>query len=64
MLWGFERVKNRDGKVIKVDIKWDEQFVACGESDKMEDILNFFWNPSTPRKGAWRQDVQEYLSKI
>ena len=34
-----DRVKKRDDKVIKVYIKWDEQFVACGESDKMEDIL-------------------------
>ena len=49
----FERVKIRYDKVIKVDIKWDEQFVACGESDKMEDILkNLLWNPSIPRKGS------------
>ena len=28
---GFvDRVKTRDEKVIEVDIKWDEQFVACG----------------------------------
>ena len=61
----FERVKTRDYKVIKVDIKWDEQFVACGESDKMEIILKKHrWDPSTPRKGALRQDVREYLRKI
>ena len=42
-------------KVIKVDIKWDEQFVAFGESDKMEETMKkHLWNPSTPRKGAWR----------
>ena len=61
-MWFFgvvERVKTRDEKLIKVDIKWDEQFVACGESDKMEEILKkHFWNPSTPRKGTWRQDVR------
>ena len=34
-----ERVNTRYDKVIKVDIKWDEQFVACGESDKIEDTL-------------------------
>ena len=34
-----DRVKTRYDKVIKVDIKWDEQFVACGESEKMEEIL-------------------------
>ena len=41
-MWCFgvvERVKKRDDKVIKVDIKWDEQFVTCGESDKMKDRL-------------------------
>ena len=32
-------MKKRFYKVIKVVIKWDEQFVACGESDKMEEIL-------------------------
>ena len=60
-----ERVNTRDDKVKKVDIKWDEQFLACGESDKMEDILKkHLWNPSTPRKGAWRQDVREYFRTI
>ena len=58
-------MKKRDDKLIRVDIKWDEQFVACGESDKMEEILKKnLWNPSTPRKGAWRQDVREYLRTI
>ena len=32
-------MKTRYDKVITVDIKWDEEFVACGESDKMEEIL-------------------------
>ena len=32
---GFvERVKTRAERVIKVGIKRDEQFIACGESDK------------------------------
>ena len=54
-----ERVKTRDDRVIKVDIKWNEQFCACDESDKMGDILKErLWNPITPRKGAWIQDVQ------
>ena len=34
-----DRVKTRYDKVIKVDIEWNEKFVACGESDKMEKIL-------------------------
>ena len=47
----FEIVKTRDDKVIKVYIKWDEQFFACGESEKMEEILKkHLWNTSTPRK--------------
>ena len=37
---GFvQRVKKRDDRMIKVDIKWDEQVFVCGESDKMEEIL-------------------------
>ena len=32
-------VKTSYYKVIKLDIKWDEQFVAYGESEKMEEIL-------------------------
>ena len=35
----INRVKTRYDKVIKVEIKWDEQFFACGESDKIEEIL-------------------------
>ena len=32
-------VKRRDDKMIKVDIKWEEYFIACGESDLTEEIL-------------------------
>ena len=60
-----ERVKTGDNKAIKVDIKWDEKFVACGESNKMEEISNFFLCiPSTTRKDVWRQDIREYLRTI
>ena len=34
-----DRLNTRDGKVIKVYIKWYAQFFACGESDKTEEIL-------------------------
>ena len=34
-----KRVKIRYDKMIKVDIKWEECFIACGESDRTEDIL-------------------------
>ena len=55
----------RYDKVIKVYIKWDEKFDACGESEKMEEILKKrLWNPRTLSKGAWRQDVREYLRTI
>ena len=37
-----DRVKKRDDRVIEVDIKWDEQFVACSESNKMEEIYIYF----------------------
>ena len=33
------RFNRRDNKMIKVDIKWEESFIACGESDLTEDIL-------------------------
>ena len=33
------RVKRRDDKTIKVDIKWEESFIACGESDLTEERL-------------------------
>ena len=32
------RVERRDDKMIKVDIKWEEYFIACGESDLTEKI--------------------------
>ena len=37
-----KRVKTRDEKVIKVDIKWDENFIAYGGSDRIKDILECF----------------------
>ena len=37
-----EIVKTTDYRLIKVDIKRDEHFVACGESKKMEEILKTF----------------------
>ena len=49
-----ERVKTRGEKVIKVYIKWDEQFVACGESGKMEEILKktFVGSQHTEERGV------------
>ena len=35
----FTRVNRRDDKMIRVDIKWEESFIACGESDLTEDII-------------------------
>ena len=37
--------------MIKVDIKWEESFIACGKSDLTEKILKkHLWNPETPNK--------------
>ena len=33
------RVKRSDDNMIKVDIKWEEYFIACVESDLTEEIL-------------------------
>ena len=36
--------------MIKVDIKWEESFISCGESDLTEEILKkHLWNPETPK---------------
>ena len=36
--------------MIKVDIKLEESFNACGESDLTEEILKkHLWNPETPK---------------
>ena len=59
------RVKRRDNKMIKVDIKWEEFFIACGEIDITEEILKkHFWNQETPKKYVWRQNVRRYLATI
>ena len=59
------RVKRRDDKMIKVDIKWEESFIACGEIYLTEEILKkHSWNPETPKKYAWRQNVRRYLTTI
>ena len=51
--------------MIKLDIKWEEYFIACGESDLTEEILKkHLWNPETPKKYAWRQNVRQYLTTI
>ena len=46
----FTRVKRRDDKMIKVDIKWEESSIAYGEIDLTEEILKKnLWNPETPK---------------
>ena len=59
------RVKRRDDKMIKLDIKQEELFIACGESDLTEEILKkHLWNLETPKQYAWRQNVRRYLTTI
>ena len=58
-------INRRDDKMIKVDIKWERSFIACGESDLTEEILKkHLWNPETPKKYAWRQNVRQYLTTM
>ena len=50
-----QRVKQRDDKVIIVDVKWEKEFVACVESELTKEVLKkSLWNLETPKKGAWR----------
>ena len=35
----FTRVKRSNDRMIKVDIKWEESFIDCGESDLTAEIL-------------------------
>ena len=59
------RVKRRDDMMIKVDIKWEESFIDCGEIDLTEEIVkNHLWNPETPKTYAWRQNVRRHLTTI
>ena len=51
--------------MIKVDIKWEEYLIDCGEIGLTEEILKKkLWNPETPKKYAWRQNVRRYLTTI
>jgi len=59
-----QRVKKMCDKEIKVLVKWEEEFLDVGENEVGEEILKRrMWNPETPRKGAWRQDMREFLKK-
>ena len=59
------RVKRRDDKMIKVDIRWEEYFIAFGESYLTEDILKkHLWNLEKRKKYTWMQNVQRYLTTI
>ena len=44
------RFKRRDDEMIKVDIKWEESFIACCESDLTKVILKkHYCNLETPK---------------
>ena len=58
-------VKRTDDKMIKLDIKWEESFIACGERDITEDILKkHLGNTETPKKYVWRQNVRQYFELL
>ena len=47
------------------DFKWDTAFIGQAEADESEEKLKKnAWNPEKPKKGSWRQDVQDRLRKI
>ena len=49
------RATRRDNKVIMTEIKWDKDFITCGEPAITKELLKkSLWNPETPKKGAWR----------
>ena len=57
--------QEKNENMIKVDIKWEESFIACGERDITEDILKkHLGNTETPKKYVWRQNVRRYLTTI
>ena len=38
--------------------------MAFGENEEGKEILKKrMWNPETPRRGVWRQDMQEFVKK-
>ena len=59
------RVKRRDGNMIKVDIKWEESFISCGEIYLTEEILKKTLVESRDaEKYVWRQNIRRYLTTI
>ena len=50
--------------MIKLHIKWEESFIACGESDLTEEILKKIVESGDAEKYAWRQNVPRYLTTI
>ena len=57
-MWCFgvvQRVIRRDNKVIMTEIKWDKEFIACGEPAMTKELpKKSLWNLETRKKGAWR----------
>ena len=53
--------------MITVDIKWEESFITCGESDLTEDILKrHLWNPEPSKNmhgGRMYDDTWQQLNK-
>ena len=67
-IWGNQT----DDKMIKVDIKWEESFIACCQSDLAEQILKkHLWNTDTQKNmcggrmygNTWQQ-LNKYYSAI
>ena len=59
-----QRVKKMCDEEIKILVKWEKEFLDVGENEVGKEILKkCMWNPETPGKGAWRQDMQDFLKK-
>ena len=39
VLWNCYEIQEKGRQDDKVDIKWEESFIACGASDLIEEIL-------------------------
>ena len=65
VLWNCYESQEKGQQYDRVDIKWEESFIDCGGSDLTEEILKkHLWNPETPKKYVWRQNVRRYLTTI
>ena len=65
VLWNCYESQEKGQKDDEVDLKWEEYFIACGETYLIEEILKkHLWNTETSKRYAWRQNLRRYLITI